>query len=94
MAPHSKQTSMWFVYILQCADGTLYTGSTTDIVRRVSEHNDTKKGAKYTRVRQPVVLRYSIQTKSRSEAASREAAIKKLTREQKLQLIQDHKVEA
>ena len=49
----------WFVYILECADGSLYTGITTDLERRVSEHNEGKLGARYTRARRPVKLRYS-----------------------------------
>ena len=47
---------MYFVYILECADGTLYTGITTDLERRLDEHNNSSKGAKYTRARRPVVL--------------------------------------
>lgn len=78
----------WFVYVLLCADGTLYTGITTNIERRITEHNSTKKGAKYTRVRLPVSLAYSEKAKSRSQAAMREAALKKLSRTQKLALIQ------
>jgi len=77
----------WFVYIVKCADGTFYTGVTTDTVRRVKEHNGTTKGAKYTRVRRPVLLTYQESFLSRSEACAREAAIKKLTRDEKLMLI-------
>ncbi len=79
----------WFVYILKCADNTLYTGVTTDLERRLHEHNTCpRKGAKYTRVRRPVRLAYSEAQDSRSLACQREAAIKKLTRAQKLQLLQ------
>lgn len=77
----------WYVYILSCADNTLYTGVTTDLARRVEEHNASIKGAKYTRVRRPVTLAYSEQHPSRTEACKREAAIKALTREQKRSLI-------
>ena len=76
-----------FIYILRCADGTLYTGYTTDVERRVEEHNSEKKGAKYTKVRRPVKLVYSEGFETRSDATKREAEIKKLTREEKLQLI-------
>jgi len=79
--------SVWHIYILRCADGTLYTGTTTDLVRRVDEHNDSVKGAKYTRVRRPVSLVYSEVYKDRSAACVREAAIKKLSREEKSKLI-------
>lgn len=79
---------MWFVYIVQCADNSLYTGSCKDVTRRVHEHNhDDKKGARYTKVRRPVQLVYQENCSDRSAAGKREAAIKKLTREKKLQLI-------
>ena len=73
----------WRVYMLRCADGSLYTGITTDIERRVEEHNSAATGARYTRSRRPVVLVYDEPASSRSEAASREAAIKQLTRADK-----------
>ena len=77
----------YYVYILTCKDNTLYTGITTDIEKRVEEHNNSEKGAKYTRARRPVVLSYSENAENRSEASKREYAIKKLTRNQKLELI-------
>jgi putative endonuclease len=78
----------WFVYMVRCADGTLYTGITTDPARRLTEHNGTgKTGAKYTKVRRPVTLVYQKRCVDRSSAASAEAALKKLTRPQKLALI-------
>ena len=78
----------WYVYILQCADSTLYTGVTTDLQRRLQEHNQSKRlGAKYTRVRRPVSLVYQERAESRSGACKREAAIKKLSRKAKQQLI-------
>lgn len=78
----------WFVYILECADTTLYTGVTTDVTRRVHEHNHCdKKGAKYTRVRRPVSLKYEEALSTRSQACQRESAIKKMNRQQKLLLI-------
>ena len=76
----------WFVYILECKDGSLYTGMTDHVNRRVEVHN-AGKGAKYTRGRGPVVLRYFEQAESYSAALRREAAIKRLTRQQKLELI-------
>jgi putative endonuclease len=79
--------SDWFVYILRCADDTLYTGVTTDVARRVAEHNDSPKGAKYTRVRRPVALAHQEAFPDRSQACVREAAIKKLSREEKLALM-------
>ena len=77
---------MWHVYILRCADGTLYTGSTTDPEKRLKTHN-SGKGAKYTRSRLPVSLAYWEEAADKSAAFRREAAIKKLTRGEKLQLI-------
>lgn len=80
----------WFVYILRCADGTLYTGMTDDIEHRIAAHN-AGKGAKYTRGRGPVEMVYRECCESRSAALKRECAIKKLTRPQKLTLIDAHK---
>ena len=80
----------YFVYIVECADTTLYTGITTDLERRLSEHNQSEKWAKYTRVRRPVTLVYSETHASRSEACKREYAIKQLSREEKREMIQKH----
>lgn len=77
---------MYYVYILQCADGTLYTGSTNDPQRRLKVHN-SGEGAKYTRSRLPVKLVYQEEQESWNAALRREAAIKKLTRAQKKTLI-------
>ena len=77
----------YFVYIVECSDKTLYTGIATDIKRRVNEHNLSDKGAKYTKVRRPVSLVYSEEFEDRSSASKREYAIKKLSREKKLELI-------
>lgn len=76
----------YFVYILECADGTLYTGTATDVDRRLAVHN-SGKGAKYTRSRLPVKPLYREDCGDRSAALKREIAIKKLSREQKLALI-------
>jgi len=73
--------------MLLCADGTLYTGVSTDVQRRVLEHNSKNKGAKYTKPRQPVTLVYSQRLTNRSKAQIKEAALKKLKREEKLLLI-------
>jgi putative endonuclease len=75
-----------YVYILSCADGTFYTGWTTNLEKRVSTHNQGK-GAKYTKSRRPVKLIYWEEYSHKGEALSREAAIKKLTRKQKEKLI-------
>lgn len=77
----------WNVYMLRCADGTLYTGITTDLARRVAEHNgDSGLGARYTRSRRPVALVYVESADSRAQASRREAAIKRLDRARKLAL--------
>ncbi|TDX51302.1 GIY-YIG nuclease family protein [Orenia marismortui] len=75
-----------YVYILKCNDNTLYTGYTTDIKRRVKEHNNGS-GAKYTRGRTPVELYYSEEHKDKSQAMQREYQIKQMSRQQKLKLI-------
>ncbi len=77
----------YFVYIVKCSDETLYTGIATDIHRRLDEHNNSSKGAKYTRVRRPVELVYSEVCEDRSSATKREYLIKKLSRKEKLELI-------
>ncbi|SJZ75790.1 GIY-YIG nuclease family protein [Selenihalanaerobacter shriftii] len=79
-----------YVYILSCSDGTLYTGYTTDLERRVDEHNEGQ-GAKYTRGRRPVKLIYNEEYKTRSEAQKREYQIKQYKRKDKLALINKSK---
>ena len=79
----------WYVYMLRCNDGSLYTGVTTDIERRVKEHNGEGakgKGAKYTKARRPVVLAYCKRKKNRSYAQQEEARIRTLTRSEKFLL--------
>ena len=76
----------WWVYVLECRDGTLYTGCTDDIPRRLAAHN-AGRGAKYTRGRGPVTLRYREETLDKSAALRREAAIKRLNRVEKQALI-------
>lgn len=75
-----------YVYVLECADGSLYTGYTTDVERRVAEH-DAGEGAKYTRGRTPVSLVHTESFETRSEAMSREYAIKGLSRAEKESLV-------
>ncbi|MDP1619461.1 MAG: GIY-YIG nuclease family protein [Candidatus Moranbacteria bacterium] len=78
---------MYYVYMLICRDGTLYTGITVDLERRMAEHNGSKLGAKYTGARRPVRLAYSEKFKNRSDASKEEARVKKLSREEKLKII-------
>ena len=82
-----RENKMYHLYILKCADKTLYTGITTDIVRRVGEHNSSKLGAKYTSSRRPVKVVYSKKFKNRSTASKEEARIKSLSREEKMELV-------
>lgn len=81
---------MYFVYVLECKDGSLYTGITTDVVRRLKEHQ-SGIGSHYTRAREVVKMVYKEKHPSRSSALKREAEIKKWKREKKLQLIQGKK---
>lgn len=78
---------MYHLYILRCADHTLYTGITVDLDRRVQEHNTSKLGAKYTKARRPVELIYSQKFEDRSSASKEESRIKRLSREEKLKFI-------
>jgi putative endonuclease len=80
--------SEWFVYIVRCADDTLYTGIAKDVDRRINEHNNCNKlGARYTRARRPVELVYKEKLASRSEASKKEYMIKSLDRKQKESLL-------
>ena len=81
-----------YVYIVECSDGSLYTGWTTDVAKRVEAHN-SGKGAKYTRSRRPVKLVYTEELPTKEEALSREAQIKKLTSVNKRQLISSYSKE-
>lgn len=78
---------MYFIYIVKCADRTLYTGITVGLLRRIKEHNSTGRGAKYTRSRRPVELVYSKKFRNRSLASKAEYKIKKLSRQEKLEII-------
>ncbi len=77
----------YYVYLLECADKTFYIGSTNDLEKRVYAHNNLKIGARYTRARRPVVLRYSERVLDVSTARKREAALKRLSRSEKLALL-------
>ena len=83
--------SSWVLYILECADGTYYTGITNDLAKRLAAH-DAGQGAKYTRGRGPLKVVYSEECDDRSHASQRELHIKKLSREDKVTLIQGHVV--
>ncbi|EXJ11101.1 GIY-YIG nuclease family protein [Nitrincola nitratireducens] len=77
----SDAKPIWYVYLLRCSDNSLYTGITTDLERRLQEHNACdKRGARYTRSRRPVQLVYFEQQANRSLASKRESALKKLSR--------------
>jgi len=78
---------MYYLYIIRCADDTLYTGIAKDLTKRIEEHNTSPKGAKYTRNRRPVVLVYSEEHSDRSAASKREYVVKKMRRLEKLELI-------
>lgn len=77
----------YHLYLLECADGTFYAGITTDLRRRLAEHNGEKTGAKYTRGRRPVKLVFSRRFRSRSAASKAEARFKKMSRKEKAALI-------
>lgn len=79
---------MYYLYILKCADETLYTGITTELERRVEEHNSSELGARYTRGRRPVELVFSKKFKDRSTAGKEESRIKKLSKKEKLKIVQ------
>ena len=83
----SKDNTIWCVYMVRCSDGTLYTGITNDLEKRIRAHNSGKAGARYTKSRRPVTLAYSEKAGSKSEAASLEYHIKKMARAKKKQLV-------
>ena len=78
---------MYFIYILQCSDNSLYVGCTNNLKKRLREHNYSKKGAHYTKLRRPVVLTYSEKFTTLHKARKREAEIKSWPREKKLVLV-------
>ncbi len=79
---------MYFLYILKCADDTLYTGITTDLERRITEHNESKLGARYTKARRPVELVYAKKFRDRSAASKEESRVKKISRAEKISMIE------
>ncbi|MGH7193124.1 MAG: GIY-YIG nuclease family protein [Candidatus Saccharimonadales bacterium] len=80
----------YYVYILECRGGRLYTGITTDIERRLAEHRDGRRGARFTRAHPPAALRASLRVANRSEALKLEAALKRLPRVRKLEWVAQH----
>jgi len=89
----SRTGNQWVVYMLECQDGTYYTGITNHLERRITEHNDSSpksKAARYTRSRQPVKIIYSENCENRQDASKKEFAIKKLSRRQKEKLVHKH----
>jgi putative endonuclease len=85
----ASDMSDWTVYMLRCSDNSLYTGITTDIERRIREHNGSGRGARYTRGRQPVSLAWMESVASRSEACRREHQVRNLNRLKKQALMAD-----
>ena len=83
----SKGSDIWYVYMVRCSDGTLYTGITTNLEKRIEAHNTGKDGARYTRSRRPVKLVYSEEVASRSAAAKLEYQLKKLPLLKKKRLV-------
>jgi len=79
----------YFVYVLKCADATLYTGWTNNLEKRILAHNTLKSGAKYTKTRRPVKLVYAEIYRSRSKAMKREYVLKQLTKAEKVALIKE-----
>ena len=79
----------YFIYMVKCSDDSLYTGITTDIQRRIKEHNSSNKGAKYTKLRRPVSLVYTEECEDRSSASKREYEIKHFSRKEKLALLEE-----
>mgnify|MGYP003395332200 CR=1 FL=1 len=77
---------MYHVYVVQCADGTLYTGCTNNLKRRINQHNFSKKGAHYTKLRRPVILKYSEKFDTLVAARKREFEIKSWRKKEKLAL--------
>ena len=76
----------FYTYVVECSDGTYYTGYTNDLKKRLKHHNEAKSGAHYTKLRRPVVLKYFEEYKTQSEALKREVEIKKLQRGMKEKL--------
>lgn len=84
-----RKHTFWSMYVVRCSDNSLYCGITTDVKRRVNEHNTSFRGAKYTRSRRPVSLVYSRRCLSKSEAILNENAFKKMKKADKEQFVND-----
>ncbi|HEY4509459.1 MAG TPA: GIY-YIG nuclease family protein [Candidatus Paceibacterota bacterium] len=82
---------MYYVYILECSDHTLYVGSTNDLAKRLRQHNNSKQGAHYTKIRRPVALKYSETFTNLKDARARESELKGWNRQKKLSLIKPTK---
>ncbi|USN87807.1 MAG: GIY-YIG nuclease family protein [Candidatus Nomurabacteria bacterium] len=89
-----KNDKTWYVYMLRCSDDTLYTGITTNLGRRINEHNEGKSGAKYTRARRPVELVYSESLHGRQLASKREVELKNFTKSEKEKILTDYRYSA
>ena len=83
---------MRYVYLLKCSDNSLYTGITTDVDRRIIEHNESPLGAKYTKGRRPVTLVWTKEVENKSEAAKEEYRVRKLTKKKKAELIDSYNI--
>jgi putative endonuclease len=83
---------MFHIYILECNDKTLYVGSTNNLIKRLHEHNTKKNGAHYTKIRRPVRLVYKKEYETYGEARKQEAALKRLSRKQKSELIKEQPI--
>ena len=81
---------MYFTYILECADKTLYVGSTNDLEKRLYSHNNLKSGAHYTKIRRPVALKYFEKFKTYAKSSTREGELKRLSCSEKLELIKNN----
>ncbi len=84
----TRKDDTWYVYMVRCNDGTLYTGMTNDLEKRIEAHNSGKTGARYTRSRRPVKLVYSVEAESKSAAAMLEYQMKKMHLSRKKKLIE------
>lgn len=82
----NKKRNTFYAYIVECADTTLYIGSTNDLNKRIHQHNHAKNGAKYTKARRPVILRYSEILDTFAASRTREARLKRLSRKEKMAL--------
>lgn len=85
----TKKENSWYFYVLLCSDNSLYAGITTNLKRRLNEHNSNSKGAKYTKTRRPVELVYQLEFPDRSSASKAEYGFKSLNRKMKMEIINE-----